>query len=394
MNAPLETRAPDDHGRFRPGAHGIHSALCRPVMDGQPRLLIVDDELGVRESLRAILQKDCEVVTATSGDEALEIVAREPVDVVTLDLKMPGMGGIGVLERLKQMDPDVEVLIITGYGTLDTAIQGLRHRAFDFLSKPFDCDQFRQLVQTAIARRLANKRIKTLPESILSSMSHEFRTPLNVIMGYSAMLQEDGDTSLSDEQKQALDRIRSNSNALLGYVETLFYMAELDRGAAPVAIAPVRLADVLGKIRDELAGKAEEKGLRLTFDVSTGLVMANDDEKLTRLLRALVENAVKFTVTGEVVVTARPATGGATLEIRDTGPGIPADLIVETEDVVAGRANMRPPRQLGFGLRLAGRLVRALGASLTLVGRPEGTVCHIVLPDLATADAPRVAYGS
>jgi signal transduction histidine kinase len=371
----------------------MHSAQVTCTMDGQPRLLIVDDELGVRESLRAILQKDCQVLTATSGEQALEIVSREPVDVVTLDLKMPGLGGIGVLERLKQMDPDVEVLIITGYGTIDTAVQGLRHRAFDYISKPFDCDQVRGLVQAAIARRVASRRMKQLPDSILSTLSHEFRTPLNVIMGYSTILEEESGDKLSQEQRQALDRIRSNSGALLAYIETLFYMAELDRGAVPLAVAPVRLADVLAKLKQELAPLVAERGITLQVDASTGLVMASDEDKTTKLLRALVDNAVRFTTSGGVVVTARPASGGATVEIQDTGSGLPAELIVETEDVIAGRSGIRPPRQLGFGLRLAGRLVRALGASLTLVGRPEGTVCHLVLPDLATADAPRVAYG-
>ena len=361
-------------------------------MNERPRLLIVDDERGVRESLRAILQGECEVLTASSGDEALTIVGREPVDVVTLDLKMPGLGGIGVLERIKEIDPDIEVLIITGYGTIDTAVQGLRFRAFDYISKPFDCDHVRQLVQSALARRAAARRMKSLPDQILSSLSHEFRTPLNVIMGYSTILQEDGE-SLSDEQRLALDRIRSNSDALLTYVETLFYMAELDRGALAVDVVPVRLSDVLGKLRSELGSGAAEKDVMIRLDVSTGLVLATDEDKLTRLLRALLDNAVRHTPQGHVVVTARPASGGATLEIRDSGPGIAPELIVETEDVIAGRTGARPPRQLGFGLRLAARLVRALGASLTLVGGPDGTTCHLVIPDLAAADAPHVAYG-
>ena len=361
-------------------------------MNERPRLLIVDDERGVRESLRAILQGECEVLTASSGDEALAIVGREPVDVVTLDLKMPGLGGIGVLERIKEIDPDIEVLIITGYGTIDTAVQGLRFRAFDYISKPFDCDHVRQLVQSALARRAAARRMKSLPDQILSSLSHEFRTPLNVIMGYSTILQEDGE-SLSDEQRLALDRIRSNSDALLTYVETLFYMAELDRGALAVDVVPVRLSDVLGKLRSELGSGAAEKDVMIRLDVSTGLVLATDEDKLTRLLRALLDNAVRHTPQGHVVVTARPASGGATLEIRDSGPGIAPELIVETEDVIAGRTGARPPRQLGFGLRLAARLVRTLGASLTLVGGPDGTTCHLVIPDLAAADAPRIAYG-
>src|SRR5437870_3993898 len=184
--------------------------------------------MGVRESLRAILQGECEVLTASSGDQALDIVRREPVDVMTLDLKMPGLGGIGVLERARQMDPDVEVLIITGYGSLDTAVQGLRLRAFDYLAKPFDSAQVRRLVARAIARRAAVRRRKTLPDQVLSGLSHELRTPLNVIMGYSAILREEGEDNLSEEQRVALDRIQSNSSSLLAYVETIFYMAELD----------------------------------------------------------------------------------------------------------------------------------------------------------------------
>jgi len=366
--------------------------FCPPNMNERPRLLIVDDERGVRESLRAILHGDCEVLTASSGDEALAIVGREAVDVVTLDLKMPGLDGIGVLERIKEIDPDIEVLIITGYGTIDTAVQGLRFRAFDYIAKPFDCGHVRQLVQTAIARRAAARRMKALPDQILSSLSHEFRTPLNVIMGYSTILREEGD-GLSDEQRLALDRIRSNSDALLTYVETLFYMAEIDRGEMALDVTPVRLSEVLGKLRGELAASAAGKDLAIRLDVSSGLVLANDEDKLSRLLRVLLDNAVRYTAEGQVVVTARPAAGGATLEIRDSGPGIAPELIVETEDVIAGRAEQRPPRQLGFGLRLAGRLVRALGASLTLVGGPDGTTCHLVIPDLAAADAPRVAYG-
>src|SRR5262249_50515423 len=104
------------------------SAGTRPSMADRGRVLIVDDELGVRESLRAILGLEYEVLTAADGTQAIETVARESVDVVTLDLRMPGLGGISVLEQLKRIDPDVEVLIITGYGCFDTAIQGLRHR--------------------------------------------------------------------------------------------------------------------------------------------------------------------------------------------------------------------------------------------------------------------------
>jgi signal transduction histidine kinase len=363
-------------------------------MSTRPRVLVVDDEMGVRESLRAILQTDCEVLTANNGDQALDIVAREPVDIMTLDLKMPGLGGIGVLERAKQIDPDIEALIITGYGSLDTAVQGLRLRAFDYLAKPFDTAQVRRLVGRALARRAAIRRMKTLPDQLLSSLSHELRTPLNVIMGYSTILQEEGESTLSEEQRLALDRIQSNSSSLLAYVETIFYMAELDRGLMPLAVGTIGVTDVLGRVGAELGPRAKAKGLAWRLDAPADLPLATDEEKLLRLVRALADNAIRFTAEGDVTLVARPAVGGVTLEIRDSGPGISPELIVETEDVIAGRASERPPRLLGFGLRLAGRLVRALGASLTMAAGPHGTICHLVVPSLATAETGHTAHAA
>src|SRR5207244_3424371 len=195
--------APVNRGARRRGSWHVFcsSALA---MSLRSRVLVVDDEMGVRESLRAILHGECEVVTAASGEAALDAMARDPIDVMTLDLKMPGLGGIGVLERAKQIDPDLEVLIITGYGSLDTAVQ------------------VRRLVARAIARRAAVRRMKTLPEQLLSGLSHELRTPLNVIMGYSAILREEGEDNLSEEQRVAIDRIQSSSSSLLAYVETIF----------------------------------------------------------------------------------------------------------------------------------------------------------------------------
>src|SRR5438552_5510605 len=365
----------------------MFSAPEHSTMSLRSRVLVVDDEMGVRESLRAILHGECEVVTASGGQAALDAIARDPIDVMTLDLKMPGLGGIGVLERAKQIDPDLEVLIITGYGSLDTAVQGIRLRAFDYLSKPFDSAQVRRLVARAIARRAAVRRMKTLPEQLLSGLSHELRTPLNVIMGYSAILREEGEDNLSKEQRVALDRIQSSSSSLLAYVETIFYMAELDRGLMPLARGSVRVTDLLARVGAELAPRARAKGLAWRLDAPAELPLVTDEDKLARLVRAVADNAVRHTVEGEGVLVARPAASGVTLEVRDSGPGIDPELIVETEDVIAGRATTRPPLLLAFGLRPAGRLVRILGPWLTMAAAPQGTTCHLVVPDLAAAAA-------
>src|SRR5437016_6121990 len=271
----------------------MFSARNHLTMSSRSRVLVVDDEMGVRESLRAILHGECEVITASNGQAALDAIARDPVDVMTLDLKMPGLGGIGVLERAQQLDP-----------------------------------------------------------------------------------------------------AQSSSSSLLAYVETIFYMAELDRGLMPLTRNAVRVTDLMARVGAELAPRARAKGLVWRLDAPAELPLVTDEDKLARLVRALAHNAVRHTVEGEVVLVARPAASGVTLEVRDSGPGIDPELIVETEDVIAGRATTRPPRLLGFGLRLAGRLVRILGASLTMAAGPQGTTCHLVVPDLAAAESRRTAQAA
>jgi signal transduction histidine kinase len=362
-------------------------------MEARPRVLVVDDELGVRESLRAILQSDCDVLTAGSGDQALEMIERESVDLMTLDLKMPGLGGMGVLERAKQIDPDLEVLIITGYGSFDTAVEGLRFRAFDFLAKPFDCDQVRTLIRKAYARRVESRRVKSVPEQLLSTLSHQMRTPLNAIVGYSSMLQEDDGTALSDDQRFALDRIQSNSANFLGYVETLFFLADLNRGLHPVMPGAVRVDAVVSRVAAELRPVAQAKGLTLRADAADELELYTDEDKLWRLVRALVDNAIKFSGTGEVVISAvATPDGGASLEVRDTGPGLPAELIAEVRAQTVEVDGQ--PRGLGFGLRLVSAIARLLSIGIDVVALPTGTTWRLRVPTLATTATPVSGRGA
>ena len=360
-------------------------------MPDRPRILIVDDELGVRESLRAILQGDFEVVTAGTGEEALRILGDKPIDVMTLDLKMPGQGGMGVLARAREIDPDIEVLIITGYGSFDTAVEGLRLKVFDYLAKPFDCDQVRGLVQKALARRDETRRLKTAPEQILSSVSHSLRTPLNVIMGYSSILQEDRADQLSEEQRQALDRIQANSTSLLGYVETMLYLADLDRGLHPLKVAPLAVGDLVTRLARELEPVATARSLSFDVAATGDLGIESDEHKVAILVRALVDNAVKFTEQGHVAVRSEPTPAGVAVEVRDTGPGLPAELLPDLEAALADATVAPQSRLLGFGLRLTARLARVLDASLGFRTGAEGTTWRLTLPRVAARQttAPR-----
>ena len=135
-------------------------------MANKGTILIVDDEVGPRESLRMILKPIYEVYTAGDGQEALKCIHDKTIDLVTLDLKMPGLSGIDVLREIKKFQPDVEVIVITGYGTLNNAQEAIRFGAGDFISKPFNVADIIAIVSKSFERRSYNLKIKNLIQQI------------------------------------------------------------------------------------------------------------------------------------------------------------------------------------------------------------------------------------
>jgi len=129
-------------------------------------VLVVDDELGPRESMRMILKPLYPVITTNSGAEALKIIKTQRIDLVTLDLRMPGISGIEVLKEIKKMNADVEVIIITGFGTLTFAVEALRYGAMDFISKPFNVVEILSIVDRSMERRSFNLKIKSLLQKV------------------------------------------------------------------------------------------------------------------------------------------------------------------------------------------------------------------------------------
>jgi CheY-like chemotaxis protein len=117
-------------------------------------VLVVDDDLIVQDSVKCLLDTDgYEVTTAATGEEALSRLARQGFDVVVSDIKMPGLTGLDVLERSRMLNPRPGVVLMTGYATLDTAIEALRRGASDYLLKPFEVDDLRLGVQRALHHR-------------------------------------------------------------------------------------------------------------------------------------------------------------------------------------------------------------------------------------------------
>jgi len=134
------------------------------------RILIVDDEKSVRETLREMLEYEgYEVVEADSGLQALDLFSQQSFDVVLCDIKMPGMDGMELLEKILQ-SYDIPVIMISGHGTIDTAVDAIKKGAFDFIIKPFDLNRLLISIRNALDRSNLMEETKRLKSKLTKNM--------------------------------------------------------------------------------------------------------------------------------------------------------------------------------------------------------------------------------
>ncbi len=149
------------------------------------KILIVDDELIIRESLSAWLERDgYDVITASSGEEALEMVKQHQLDILLVDIKMDGISGIDVLKRVKESCPDIDIIMITAFGSIPSTVEAMKAGAYDYLLKPFDPDELGILIQKLIDHQSMRRENQFLREE------YKERTRFESIIGQSGSMQE------------------------------------------------------------------------------------------------------------------------------------------------------------------------------------------------------------
>jgi signal transduction histidine kinase len=379
-----------------------------------PSVLIVEDEEAVAFTLREILaQEGYTVQDVGNTEEALARVERERFDVALLDLRVGEDSGLTVLSRLKERSPGTVALILTGYGSLETAIEAMRHGAFDYLLKPCDVQE----LKAAITRGLEQRRAAGLdagpasPEdavaaraelqsaveqatrardAFLTVAGHELKTPLSAVIGWAQYVQRQLARGSADEAVQKLDVVVDQARRVSRLVEAFLEVVRIQHGGTELAREPLDLCQLTEQaVRD--TGKRYPHHQFTVHAAEDGLLVRGDATRLSQALGHLLENAAKFSPGGgEVAVRLARAAGEARLAIRDPGIGIPADEIPHLFERFYQIDNDIMTRRfggIGVGLYLARALVEAHGGRVWAesAGPQLGSTFTIALP-LATAE--------
>ena len=378
------------------------------TMEVEPAsILVVDDELGIREGCRRVLTREGhEVAVAATGEEGWERIQSGQFDLVLLDVMMPDISGMDLLKRIVAFDPEVVCIIITGYATIELAVQAIKQGAYDFIAKPFDADTLLLAVRQGLERRLlaqeaarlrlveAEKealehrkaeleQLDRIKSSFTLTVAHELRAPVAAIQSYLRLIL-DGYIP-PEQQRQYLERAEQRASAQLDLIGDLLDLARLQNPDIQTEHEPVDLVASLRDVCELMSGHAQEQHIRFTVSIpETQLTLMADPRHIRQLWVNLVSNAIKYTPEGGTVdVTMRVEDGRAVTTVRDTGIGIaPEDLTrIFDEFYRTKAAKAHSHMGTGLGLTLVKRVVETYGGQIDVqsaVG--EGSTFTVTFP--------------
>ena len=366
-------------------------------MNEPPRILVIDDEEGIRAGCRRALEPEGYIVeTAATGQEGLRRFREGNFDMVLIDVVLPDMRGVDLLAPILEKDPDVVCVVITGYATVELAVQAIRSGAYDFLSKPFTADVLRMTVAQGLERRrltLEARRLQKIEEearelarakeelerldrfktTFMLTVAHELRAPLNALQSFLWAILKG--YIPPEEQQEVLGRAVHRVQELLDLVDDLLKLAAAKSEKGLEKREPVSLADVLEKVAPLFQKEAEAKGLAWAVEVRARPVVRADPDQMAQVWSNLISNAVKYTPAGgRVRVALEERDGWAIGTVEDTGIGIPPQDLerIFEEFYRTPQAKEVAPRGTGLGLPLVKQILEAHGGSITVeseVGR-------------------------
>ncbi len=362
-------------------------------MTDQLKVLVVDDEEPIRDSCRQVLTKaGYECHTAVDGIEGLHFAHQVEPDVVLLDLMMPGMDGLAMLDQLLKTHPNVVCIVITGYATIESAVDAMKHGAFDFLPKPFTPDELRVIVTRGLDQRRLLLETAALREEkarmqqyFISIVTHELRSPLLLVKQYLDLVVGGKMGSIDDTAREMLTGAHSTLRGLLEIIADWLKLAKIDPGDMADHMEQIEIGPVLSRVVAELEECAHDAGVEIRLDApfDTCKVTAHP-EALGMVFRNLISNAVKYnTRGGSVVLEGACVDGNLRIDVRDTGLGIPQDeipFIFEDFFRVKSSKTAEIPGT-GLGLSIVKKIVEGHHGSVDVdSAEGEGTTFSVFLP--------------
>src|SRR5689334_20266728 len=279
-----------------------------------PQVLVIDDEMGPRESLRMLLKPSYQVHTADSVEIGLQLLNEKKPDAIVMDIRMPGMTGIEGLRRIRQIDPHLSVIMLTGFGALETAKEALRLGANDYNSKPFDAREMQEVISRNVERtRLhrtsesAASEIKELNNRLLQELAqkerlaslgqasaefvHDIGNPLTIVWGYVQLLAkklEDSESKdTSNGSNKELEIIEQNVRLCRDLLTMWQSYGSSD--AAPHKV--VSISEIVAEVVKSLGAMAKETGVQLKCDLTKDPCSLNGDAvQVTRAIQNVIIN--------------------------------------------------------------------------------------------------------
>jgi signal transduction histidine kinase len=362
----------------------------------KPLVLIVDDEYGPRESIAYTLSSEFEVVTAERPSEGIKRIQERMFSVVLLDIRMPEMDGIRALQAIREHDRDVSVVMLTGYGTLQTAQQSMVHGANQYLRKPPDIaelmDAVRKQAQAAGERRhqaQLNRNMESMNAALKREivekephiwqaraaveLVHDLANPLTVMIGYASLLVQEAKKAARRDPEQA-EKLRSYAEVVSRASEYCHHLADNWKQTTRKATEFTEI-DLVGLVR-EVKEVIFFNNAIIQFSGMSSASIRGSQFELTRVFQNLLKNALEAAATKVAVVFTQV---GEQLEIcvMDNGAGMDA----ETARKALKGGFTTKTHGTGLGLGICRHLLGAHGAALTLESEAKrGTTMRIVFP--------------
>ena len=413
-------------------------------MPEQLKVLVVDDEESVVVTIKAILQLDgYNVATTTSGAQARAMVRDTEYDLVLTDLRLEDGDGLDVLKAVRESYPETVTIMLTGYASLESAIQALRAGAYDYLVKPSEVEELRSTVARGIERRrlgqelrqrvaeLADlnaslqqriddataelkeryeqlKELDRMKSQFLSIASHELKTPITAMSGFlQVALRRVGRLSEGEAAAPVAEGLRGiteqlevvyrQTGKLARLVDELLDVSRIQTGRIEFRYGDVDLSELAHEVatRMQLTTTAHEISVRRDSEN----VVTADRDHLEQVLNNLVTNAIKYSPSGgAITIDVRPDDGGVRLSVTDQGIGIPAEEL----ESIFGLFYRSPDRAardaagMGLGLYISKEIVVRHGGRIWAEsGGAKGSTLNVVIPRVPIgATKPDVAQAS